>query len=178
MAIKIAIVVVIGLVLVAVIPLFMYVSYNNQEVAVRNQTEAQQETCKAFFDKVWKIIKQQAQVAEKHKDAFKEIYGDVMKGRYGNARGGALLSFVKEHNPQFDSTLFTKLATSIEAQREGFFREQKKLIDLKRRHDNLREQIPSGWFVGGRAEIEIVVITSGKTEKTYETGEENDVDVF
>jgi hypothetical protein len=55
---------------------------------------------------------------------------------------------------------------------------QKELIDYKREHDNLRKLFPSCIFVGSRPEIKIIIITSEKTENTFKTGKDNDVDVF
>lgn len=159
------------------IPLLMYVSYSNQEVRLRNALSAQQKSNEAVFDNTWKILKQQAGVADHHKTAFKEIYSDLMHGRYDNG-GGQMMKWVQEHNPQFDSSLFSKLMTSIEAQRTIFTREQQKLIDLKREHDDLLMTIPSSVFVGGRPAVQIVVVTSGKTEESFSTGRDDDVDLF
>lgn len=46
-----------------IIPLCMYASYNNQEVRLRHQIEAQQKKNEAVFDNTWKIIQQQAGVS-------------------------------------------------------------------------------------------------------------------
>jgi len=159
------------------IPLLMYTSYSNSDVRLRNQVVAQQKKNEAVFDNTWKIIKQQAGVATQHKDAFKEIYGDIMHGRYDDG-GGKMMKWVQEHNPEFDSSLYKKLMTSIEAQRTIFTREQTKLIDLKREHDNLLQMIPSNLFVGSRDPVAIVIVTSSKTEKTFDSGHEDDVDLF
>lgn len=169
-------------VLVVVVLVVMYffvsVSYKNQEVRLRNRISVQQKTNEVVYDTVWKIISQQAQVSENYKDSFKEIYGDIMEGRYGNENGGTLMKFITESNPQFDIRLYEKVSNSIEIQRTEFLREQKKLIDLKAAHDSLRKTEPASWFVGNVPEIEIQVVTSSKTTKTFETGREDDVKVF
>lgn len=156
----------------------MFFSISNQEVGLRNQVKAQQENLKVVFDTTWKIIQQQAEVADEYKDAFAKIYPSLMSGRYGNKRGGALLSFVKESNPEFNIKLYEKLANSIEAQRITFAGEQKKLIDLKREHDTLRQTFPAKFFVGSRPEIPIEIVTSDKTDAAFQTGKENDVKLF
>lgn len=173
---------------IIVVPLLivvmMYVSYNNQEVRLRNQIVAQQRKNEATFDQTWKIIQQQAGVASEYKDSFRAIYTEIMSARYqdGSAEKGStqptLMKWVQEHNPQFDVSLFSKLMTSIEAQRVNFTREQALLLDLKREHDNVLQTLPSSIFVGGRAPIEVKIVTSGKTSKSFETGEDNDVDLF
>lgn len=155
----------------------MYASYSNAEVRLRNQVLAQQKNNEAVFDNTWKIIQQQAGVTSEHKDSFRAIYTDIMNARYSKG-DGTLMKFIKESNPNFDSSLFKKLMTSIEAQRTVFTREQTKLIDLKREHDNLLQTIPSSFFVGGRPAIDIKIVTSGKTTQSFATGEDNDVDLF
>lgn len=168
----------IPVVLLAVIYGFMSVHYKNTEIRLRNQVGAQQKSNAAVFDNTWKIISQQAQISSEYKEAFKEIYPALMEGRYGNARGGALLSFITEANPQFDTKLYEKLANSVEAQRTVFTREQQKLIDLKREHDDLLAVFPSNWFVGDREPVEIRIVTSSRTEATFESGKDDDVDLF
>lgn len=155
----------------------MYASYSNGEVRLRNQIAAQQKKNEAVFDNTWKIIQQQAGVAEQHKDAFRQIYGEIMNARYEKS-DGEMMRWIQEKNPEFDSSLYSKVMSSIEAQRTIFTREQTKLLDLKREHDNVLQTLPGSLFVGGRSPIEVIVVTSGKTQQTFATGEENDVDLF
>jgi len=153
----------------------MYFSYSNQEVSLRQQIGAQQTAITAVFDNTWKIINQKAQVADKYKKAFAKIYPKLMEGRYGNQRGGALMSWITEQNPTFDTSLYTSLSNAIEGQRTIFTDAQKTLIDLKREHDTLRKTYPAKWFVGSRPEVLIVVVTSTKTEGVFKTGKDDDV---
>ena len=121
-------------------------------------------------------MKQQAQIPDKYKDDFKEIYLPLMEARYKS--GGGMMKWVQERNPEFDSSMYKTLMNTVESQREGFHREQKKLVDLKREHDNLRQKFPSSLVCGSAKELEIKLVTSGKTKETFATGEENDVDLF
>ncbi|MGH9426000.1 MAG: hypothetical protein ACRD2L_06835, partial [Terriglobia bacterium] len=89
-----------------------------------------------------------------------------------------LLSFITESNPNFDMKLYEKVSNSIEAQRTVFKRDQQKLIDLKREHDDLRGKIPGSLFVGGRPAIDIAIVTSSKTDASFKTGKEDDTKVF
>jgi len=94
-----------GLSLVAMlfVTILMYVSYSNSEVRLRNEAEAQQEKLEVVFDATWKIIQQKAGVSSQYAKDFKEIYPELMEGRYNNDRGGALMSWITEHNPEFDT---------------------------------------------------------------------------
>ena len=154
----------------------MHVSYTNGEVRLRNQLTAQQDSNKAVFDNTWKILQQQAGVTDQYKEAFKEIYPALMEGRY--KEGGQMMKWVQESNPDFDTSLYKTLMVSIEAQRTTFTRAQRQLIDLKREHDNLLQTIPAKWFVGDKDRVEIVVVTSGKTNNTFDSGQEDNVDLF
>ncbi len=155
-----------------------WISASNKEVKLRNKIEAQQTVCKAYYDKLWKVISQKAQVAEQYKNAFDTIYPKLIEGRYGDEKGGSLLKFITESNPDFDITLYKEVSNSIEAERAGFFAEQSILIDLRNEHNILRQSFPSKIFVGSRPEIKIDIITSDKTDAVYSTGKENDVEVF
>lgn len=155
----------------------MKVSTQNAEVRLRNQATAQVKANETTYDTCWKVISQLAGVAEKHKDGFKEVYTAIMQAR-GLDKGGNFMKWVQESNPQFDSKLYDKLANAIEGQRMVFKRDQQKLIDLKREHDNMLATWPSSMFVGDRDPLEITIVTSTKTDKVFTTGKEDDVDVF
>jgi hypothetical protein len=170
--------VVAAVVLFGLIVLILAITTSNGEIRLRNQVEAQKQNVEAVFDNTWKIIQQQAQVSDQYKESFREIYMGIMSERYDNARGGAVFSWITEQNPNFDIGLYENLQISIEAQRTTFTREQKKLIDLKKQHDVYLTVFPNSIFVGGRAPIEITVITSAKTEEVYKTSQENDIDLF
>jgi hypothetical protein len=170
------------------IVLVMYISLNNKEKRGRNLTEAQQNVCQANFDKMHKVIVQTAQVPERFieqsKEAFKEIYPQLMEGRYSNERGGALMSWVSEHNPNFDMAavgkMYERLQVVIEANRNEYFNEQEKLISYRNNHKNLIETWPGSMFIKKerRVPVEITVITSTFTEDVYRTGKEDDIDLF
>jgi len=167
-----------ALIIVILTAIIMYFTISNSEVRLRSQVDAQKKNVEAVFDNTWKIIQQQAQVSSEYKDSFREIYSEIMGERYDNARGGALMSWITEQNPNFDVSLYKTLQISIEAQRTNFTREQKKLIDLKREHDVYLTVFPNSLFVGGRPKIEITIITTEKTKEVYRTSEENDVNLF
>lgn len=162
---------------VLLIALFVAVPASNSEIRLRSQVTAQEEVCQSYFDKMWKSIQQIAQVPDRYKEAFKEIYPALIEARYANDNQ-VLFKFVTESNPQFDVALYKTLAQTIEAQRTGFFMEQKKLIDLNNQHRIVRKTWPNSWFIGSRPDIAITVITSEKTKKAYASGEDNDIDLF
>lgn len=168
---------IIGVLLLGVIMFSIYASYNNREITLRKQVLAEQEVCKANFDKMWKIISQKAQVADKYKDSFKDIYIGIMDGRYKSG-GGEFMKWIQESNPNFDTSIFIDLSRSIENQRTEYFTEQKKLIDIQREHATYISVLPQSLFLSSRGEVKIEVITSANTDNVYKSGQENDVKVF
>jgi hypothetical protein len=156
----------------------MSMNYSNSEISIRKQVDAQQEKLHVVFDTTWKIIQQKAEVADQYKEAFAKIYPEIMAGRYGNSRGGALMSWVTEANPNFDTSLYKDLSNAIEGQRTNFMNEQARLIDMKREHDTLCEMFPGSIFLRKRDDIKIDIVTSAKTEDTFKTGQDNDTEVF
>lgn len=162
-------------VILVVIVVSMGVSYSNAEIRLRNQISAQQNNMKVVFDNTWKVIKQEAKVTDKYKDAFAEIYPKLMDERYGNEGQGQLFSFIHESNPNFDASLYKKLMKTIEVQRTKFTYEQTKLIDFGREHENLLKTFPSSVFVGNREPIKLNIVTSTKTEEIFKDGIDDDV---
>lgn len=153
----------------------MYFSYNNQEIALRKQAEAQRGKVEGTFDAMWKIISQQAQVADQYKEAFREIYPELIAGRYQGDQ--TLMKWIKEANPDFDTSLYQTLMQSIEVQRIQFKNAQDRMLDIIREHETLCESVPGAWFIKNKTPIEYTVISSTKTKLTMETGIDDDVEL-
>lgn len=151
------------------------------EVDLRKNIEAQKKTVAISFDTTWKILETKAGIVGKYKDDFKEIWPEIIGGRYKDG-GGSLMKWIQERNPNFDSSLYKDLMVSVEAERKNFEREQKKLIDFHREREAYVEKPLSGTilkFFGNTEKIEIQIITSTKTEGVVESGKDDDtVDLF
>lgn len=153
----------------------MYFSYNNKEVSLRNQSDAQIGKIEGVYDKMWKVIQQKAQVTSEYKDAFKEIYPELIAGRYS---GESMMKWIQESNPEFDASLYKDLMQSIEILRTEFQHAQEKELDIIREHKNLCSTYPSKWFVSNTEPIEYTIISSTKSKATMETGLDDDINVF
>ena len=151
------------------------ISTTNREVDLRTSIESQQKKCKSYFDEMWKIISQDAEVANQYKEAFMGMIPQLVDGRKGS---GEMFKFITESNPEFKIELYDKVMQAIEIQRTGFLTQQNILVDLNREHTALLHKIPSKWFLGGIKEIEIIQITSSKTEEVFQTGKEDNIDLF
>lgn len=158
----------------------MLMSYHNEEVSLRNAITAKQVDNTNEFDNMWKKIAQVAQVSEKQKEAFKEIFTSYVSGRGANSSDGQMMTWVKENVPTPDLSIYNEVLNIIVASRNSFTTRQKELLDMKRAHDNLIDQLPSGFFlrIMGRDKINVTIVTSSKTDKVFETGKDDDINVF
>lgn len=148
-----------------------WLSAANREAGLRNRFAAQQKANEASFDAMWKILQQKGGVADKYKEAFKEIFPKLIEGRYRDG-GGGLMKMIVESNPKFDASLYKGLSASIEGERKRFLKDQQVLLDIKREHDDVRTRFPSRLFVGGVQPLDAVIVTSEKTADAFRTGKE------
>lgn len=152
-------------------------SYKNKEERLRTRAIAQDGKIETTYDAMWKILQQDASVTDEYKSAFKEIYTDLISGRYDND-GDMLMKWIKEDNPTFDTSLYQELMRKIDVERNKFKNEQDIMLDIIREHTNLLINRPSKWFVGDRPQIEYVVISSTVSKKVMETRLDDDVELF
>lgn len=156
----------------------MYFSYSNTEVRLRNTIVAKQKDNQNEMDAMWKNISQTAQVAEKERSSLMEIFTGYAQARQGGGESKAIFNWVKEKCPKVSPQLFSQLMNIITSQRDGFKFRQKELLDLKREHDNLMDTYPSRFFVGGRGKIEVVIVTSTRTDNAFKSGKDDDTQLF
>ncbi len=150
----------------------------NAEASARNSFLAQQKANESSFDKTWKVIQQNAEVTTTERESFRKIYPEIMSATKGVAGNGQLMSMFQQAKIDISPALFSKLMTTIESQRESFHRDQQKLLQLKKQHDDIRTRFPSSLFVGGRPELEAKIVTSTKTTESFESGEDNETKLF
>jgi hypothetical protein len=151
----------------------------NDEANARNRVSAQQNVVKSFQDKAWKTVQQKAQVTDKYATDFAEIYPKLMSGRYSGKN--PMFTFIAESNPTLDASIYQSLSNAIESQREDLVSQEMRLVDLDMQHDIPFDRFPTGMILSmfGRSKTDIILITSTKTNETFENGGvENDLDVF
>lgn len=159
-----------------------YFSVNNTDATLRASIAAEQDNSKIIYDEMWKVISETAQVPDAYKDDFKDVWKEIVNGNATQTKS-TFSAFVTRYNPKFDSTLYSKLMTTIEHKRKEFTQAQKKLRDKKREHDTFRTKMPVNsqlgrMIFGTFAEIEVQLVLSDKTEGAFESGKDDKLDVF
>ena len=145
---------------------------------IRASHETQQENCKVVYDKITKVFIQKAQVTEKYAESFTEAYVKMADARYKGKN--PMFNLILEQNPEFSPEMFKDLSQSIEGLRSEFAREQKKLLDKEREFNLLLKKFPTSIFMGffGEKPLESKLVLSTKVNESFETGVDDDVDLF
>ncbi|OGZ95954.1 MAG: hypothetical protein A3I44_05220 [Candidatus Sungbacteria bacterium RIFCSPLOWO2_02_FULL_51_17] len=169
------------LMLVGIIGVMMFFGMYGTAVRMENGLEAQYKQNQNNYDNYWKKLKESAQVPDMYVADMKSVYDGVMRGRYGAEGSKAVFQFIREHNPQVDSKLYTNLQTTIVAGRNSFEADQKMLLDKKQIYLNYLQENPlRGFFLGAlgfpRADLaKYDIVTSDETQRTFDTKKSDDI---
>lgn len=168
----------------------------SQETAVKAQYQDNQNR----YDSFWKSVVEVAQVQDKYKEDFKEVLIGSIEGRYGENGSQAMFLFIQEQNPTLDKEVYTKLMNIIEVGRNDFKRSQTTLLDKQRAYERHLKASTGMLFAGyfdmpneikgelapptdldGDGLVTVLdyrIVTSKKTKKAFETGEDEALDVY
>ena len=172
----------VGFLAIFVITIFStLVSFSNTEVNLRNTFNQKMDERTAFYDKMNKIFNQKSQIAVKNDESFKENINIIMSQRKDSEQ--VMMKWITESNPNANyeqvSLIYQDLSRAIEAQREGFFQQEKVLQDIVRQHTNHLEMFPNSFYniFFGRKLLEYKVIQSDLTKEVMRTGTDNNTDL-
>ena len=171
------IIAIIAVVLVVIILVGMYFNYNNKEIALRKEAEAQKGKVEGVHDMMWKTIQQKAGVTEQYREAFEKIYPELISGRYAQ-EGSTAMKWIQESNPNFDTSLYKDLMQAIEVQRAYFENAQARMLDVIRQRETLIDTYPACWFISNKTKIDYTIVSSTRTKTVMQTGLDDDVQLF
>jgi hypothetical protein len=170
----------IGLGIIFIVVFFSnFVSFSNTEIDLRNTFDQKIEERTSFYDKMYKVIAQKTQIAVKNDESFRQNINIIMEGRKDAPQ--VFMKWITEANPNANysevSVLYQDLSRSVEAQREGFFNEEKVIQDVVKQHKNHIQKFPNSFYniFMGRQALVYKPITSTRTDEVMKTGKDDNV---
>lgn len=135
----------------------------------------------AQFDNLYKKITQTSQIPGEKAKQIKGILEVYVSGRGGND-AGKVVSMIREAVPNIELPEYGQLMNIITGSRDTWTRNQEELVDTVNSYNKYITDIgPVRYMVkmiGGFEMKEAKVITSEKTDMVFESGKDNDVDLF
>lgn len=123
---------IIGAAILTLIPLISFVSAYNAGNRAEQSIVAVYENNEQILAQYGQKVKEAAQVPGMARDDYTKLFKDVMAGRYGDDGSKAVFSMITEQNPTLGPEMYTQIQRIIEAGRDEFKAEQRRLVDEKR----------------------------------------------
>jgi len=169
---------VVGL-LTVVIAVTSVIGINNDCVKQEAGIVAQYKQNQNNYDNMWKKFKEAASVTSMYTDDLKKVYDGAIQGRYQNAQN-VMMNWIKEHNPDFDASMYKNLQVMVESGRNTFESNQKMLLDKKRNYEVSIGSFPAVFVARllGFPKIDLSkydIVTSGQTQEAFETKKADEI---
>lgn len=155
-----------------------YVSAYNSGNRYEQQIEAEWTNNKNVLAQYGQKIQEAAQIPSMQADDVAKILTGALDARYGSDGSKAAFQWIQEQNPNVSSEVYIKLQQIIEAGRNKFENSQTRLIDVKRAYKTELGSFWRGLWLGfaGYPKVDLEkfnIVTTGRTEKAFETGIED-----
>lgn len=155
------------------------VSIYNDAASLRETYGMKVKSNEAEFDNMWKKIQQVAQIPDAQKDAFKEVYSSYASARTSQGQG-QMMAWIKETVPNYTGDIYVQVMNVVTGSRDGWTMRQNELVDVARQYNVNLAVFPKNVLLRmfGFEKIDPRVITSSRTEQSFKTGKDDDVDLF
>lgn len=165
------------MVLIAVIFVFGIFNFRSTVVSLENRIDAQYTANQSNYDNMWKKFKEMTQVTDIQADQFKEVYTDLISGRYEDP--DLLFKMVSEQNPSLGTEVYTTLQLEIASGRTVFDNNQAKIVDMVREY-NTYINTGLGYFYNfifnyEQIDTDKFIVTSELTQKTFDSGKSDEL---
>lgn len=158
------------------------IGFGNTENELRAGFEQKIDERTAFYDKMWKVLSDKSKITLKMDTSFHKMINTIMSNRKDGE--GVFMKWITESNPgvTFDKVadMYQSLSRTLEAEREGFFVQEKVLQDIVKQHKILITNFP-GKLYNMFYDKEILVykpITSTRTDDVMKTGKDDKSMIF
>lgn len=163
---------VVGVVLILIMS---YVSAFNSANRMETNIKATYESSESVLANYGRAVAEVAQVPAMQRDDLTQVVTAALEGRYGEEGSQATFQWIQEQNPNVDPAVYVQIQRVIEAGRNDFALEQRKLVDQKRIYtENLGSLWTGTWMnVAGYPRIDLdeyQIITSERASEAFDTG--------
>lgn len=115
-----------------------YVGAYNYGVATEAAIEASYKDNQNIKSKYTTMIREMVQVPDMYRADLEKVVAADLEGRYGENGSSATFQWIQERQLPFDSSLYARLQTAIEAGRSEFANGQTRLLDQLRSYEQQR----------------------------------------
>jgi hypothetical protein len=169
---------VIGLIFLLMVGMWGYNTYS-AAAQQKNVYEMKLKSNMGHMDNMWKQISQSLQIADTKKDGFIEVYTAWAKS--GTPAGsGQMMLWLKQNAPDVRGLdIYDNVLNNMVAQRNSWTMRQDELVMIAGEFNKMMVTPASGALLRffGFEKINPNVITSTRTENSFATGKDDDVDL-
>lgn len=161
----------------------MVMNVNNSCVAFEKGIQAQYGDNMNVYDNYTKKVMEAAQIPKQYAKDLKNIYSSVIGNRYGKDGSKAMWSWIQEHNPTVDVSVYKQVQQIIESGRNEFRANQTSLLERKKNYETFIGVFPNNIIASMLRfpKIDLTkydIVTSDNTMKAFETKKAEPLKVY
>jgi hypothetical protein len=150
------------------------ISFHNTCVDFEASIRAQYKEDQNNYDSFWKKITEMASISSNYAKDLATVFEKAERARNGQDGSKAVVSFIKEQNPNLSPDLYRQIMQEIAAGRESFAADQKTLLDKKKEYEKTYLRFPGSLYAGAmgfpHADMATMdIVTSDETDSAFKT---------